>query len=494
MKLPMRPLDAEAKQKHNSLIAGLVRTCLYCFLFFAALQTYAHAEVTHSASPSAAATAQVPADAAVQDVRTARLLRNAGIASLLSIIGLWIFISARRLVRESLLAGRPITLRQALGNLGAQVLAVLDRINRTPQTGIGALLSSLACIAASAIFATLSWSKATHLEPGLLEVPWRYAMIAVGFSVSAALLVICAVREKTAAIVSLTPAYLPRIRFEKLAPWLLASICILILICFRWLDLWNNRFSDRSWHYTMYGFARLLFIPFLAAALLGTGVTILNRLEHRFGNLRCTPIEKALTAFLCGTAAWYVILLPGSLAGFMQYHLIAPLFVLAVWFSAPVLIECSRIACRWLFDRLNKATLISLLLVSMPISVLIFCWTHLLVDKGLAVTGLEYDSYGHYVPYYQAVLEQGGTGINELWHHFWISKGAALHLVATLLTDIHGPQLVSFTFLTVTTFLAVLLIFFRPLEVLLSDCVPGRSFWPHLRMDFPTTRSITLSP
>ena len=233
----MRPPHAGAKRKRDSLMAGLVRTVLCCFLLFAVVETYAYAESMRNASTSPSAPTQASGDATLRGTRSTRLLRNAGVASLLSVIGLWILISAKRLVRESQLEGGPITLRQALGKLGARVLAVLDRFNRIPQTGIGALLSSLACVAASVLFATLSWYKAMHLEPGLLEIPWRYAMIAVGFSVSAALLVICAAREKTAAIVSLTPAYTRGIRLEKLAPWVLASMCILLLMCFRWLDL-----------------------------------------------------------------------------------------------------------------------------------------------------------------------------------------------------------------------------------------------------------------
>ena len=480
----VQPPGTEAKTQRDALIVHLVKACLCCFLFVVMLGGHASAESVHTKSASPSEPAQVSDKGIAQDARSARILRNAGVASLFSVIGLWIFISTRQLVRRSRLHGTPITFRHALGKLGARPLAILNRVNQAPQNSIGALLSALSCVAASTILATLSWSKAAGVAPGLLEIPWRYAMVSVGLSVSAVMLVICAVYARTGTTVPLMPAPGKKNVYEMLAPWVLAVTCALMVLCFRWLDLWNSRFNEHSWHYTLYGIARLLFMPFLAAALLGTGCVILNQLERRFGNLHCTPTERTLTAFLSGTAAWYVILLPGNLAGLLHYYLIAPAFISAVWFSAAPLIECGRIARRWLFDRLNNSTLVHLLLVSMPIAVMLICWTHLLVDRGLAITGLEYDSYGHYVPFYQAVVEHGSTDINELWYHFWISKGAALHLVATLLTDIHGPQLVSFTLLTATVFIAVLLIYSASGSATLGLCT-GAMFLAPFTHGFP---------
>jgi hypothetical protein len=52
----------------------------------------------------------------------------------------------------------------------------------------------------------------------------------------------------------------------------------------------------------------------------------------------------------------------------------------------------------------------------------------------------------HYLHYYRSVLESGSTRPNEIWHHFFNSKGGGLTLLANLLSDFFSVQLVSVCF------------------------------------------------
>ena len=393
-----------------------------------------------------------------EDRRLARRLRNIGATTLIALAALWVFFRVRRQIQRIRSRGDRIAPGAVLSRLGTRALAAVDSLNRLPQIRNKALLAALACLAAAGGGVSLAWFKAMRLSP-LLEVPWRYALVSAGLSVTALLLIACAIIDSNRVTKLGERVAGATVEVSRSAPWILSAASIMILATFQWLDLWNSSFSEHSWHYSLYGLMRLLFMPFLAATLIGTGNAILTLLEHRWGNFLGGQIERAVAAFLIGTAAWYVISFPANLAGLLHYYLIAPLFVLGIWLSTPTLLECGRHSCRWLSDRLYKATLVRLLSVSMPLAVVLVSWTQLLIDRGLAITGLEYDSYGHYIPYYQTVVERGATGINELWYHFWISKGAALHLVATLLTDIHGSQLVSFTLLTATLCLTTLLVY-----------------------------------
>ncbi len=55
----------------------------------------------------------------------------------------------------------------------------------------------------------------------------------------------------------------------------------------------------------------------------------------------------------------------------------------------------------------------------------------------------------HYLHYYRAVLASGSTQPNEVWHHFYASKGAGLIFLANVLSDFFGAQVVSACFVVV---------------------------------------------
>lgn len=73
----------------------------------------------------------------------------------------------------------------------------------------------------------------------------------------------------------------------------------------------------------------------------------------------------------------------------------------------------------------------------------------------------------HYLHYYRAVLASGSTQPNEVWHHFYASKGAGLFFLANVLSDFFGAQVVSACFVAV----AGLII----LDLLLEYC--GSTIW-----------------
>jgi len=75
--------------------------------------------------------------------------------------------------------------------------------------------------------------------------------------------------------------------------------------------------------------------------------------------------------------------------------------------------------------------------------------------------------WGHYLHYYRAVLASGSTQPNEVWHHFYASKGAGLIFLANVLSDFFGAQLVSACFIVVAGVII--------LDLLLEYC--GSTSW-----------------
>ena len=72
----------------------------------------------------------------------------------------------------------------------------------------------------------------------------------------------------------------------------------------------------------------------------------------------------------------------------------------------------------------------------------------LLVIKGLYPGG-GHDYYTHYFYYYQSVIKHGGIWPNEVWYHYYYSKGLGLYFLGMLLTDPLAPQLVTSCFMAV---------------------------------------------
>lgn len=101
-----------------------------------------------------------------------------------------------------------------------------------------------------------------------------------------------------------------------------------------------------------------------------------------------------------------------------------------------------------------------------------FAWFVVLVAVGtvgmflavrmLYVAVFDPNIWEHYLHYYRAVLASGSTQPNEVWHHFYASKGAGLIFLANVLSDFLGVQLVSACFVLVA---AVII-----LDLLLEYC------------------------
>jgi len=78
------------------------------------------------------------------------------------------------------------------------------------------------------------------------------------------------------------------------------------------------------------------------------------------------------------------------------------------------------------------------------------------------------DYYTHYFYYYLAVLKNHGLAPNDVWYHYYYSKGSGLALLGMLLTDPEAPALTTFS---CVLFAAV------AITTLVERMAPG-SMWP----------------
>jgi len=394
------------------------------------------------------ATLAAPISESIIPRNTVQRIRNvlAGIA--LVIIAAWIGIW---LWRKKVLGH----ISRAMRVCGAYLRPLHHRLHQQPHTIFQVM--ALASFAGGVFFINRAWEESLRLGVRSIYL-WEYAFTATGLLATAILFAVYTLWSKrNPKITAFDKEYEPAPR-GWILPSLLCLGCVAVLGTFRWLDLWNSGFDEPSWRYAAYTVLRIAFMAYFVSALIGTGRWTLALIERQWGRLALGRTDRTLAAFFSGAATWYILLFPLGFFGLLQPYIVIPLFVSAVWFAWPLIADSIREIRGRIPRELSLENNIRLLLIGLPLGVLIPLWLHILVTQGLAINGFGYDSSGHYLPYYQAVVTSGSTGINEPWYHFWVSKGAGLHFVATMLTDIQGAQLVSFAFLTITVITLIMLV------------------------------------
>jgi hypothetical protein len=91
----------------------------------------------------------------------------------------------------------------------------------------------------------------------------------------------------------------------------------------------------------------------------------------------------------------------------------------------------------------------------------------LLLVRGLYPGGGT-DYYTHYFYYYTNVIKNHGLVPNDVWYHYYYSKGAGIHFLGILLMDAEAPSLMTFVCVAIGALALFNLI----------SKVSTRSFWP----------------
>lgn len=202
--------------------------------------------------------------------------------------------------------------------------------------------------------------------------------------------------------------------------------------------------------YLGYHAARLLLIGYLLWIPFAVGDPLLRRLDARWG-LGVRGADRLLGGFFLGSALMHLAVLALCM-GLLYRWLLAGLLAPAVFFSYPAARDATHLALRRLagLGRLpwSRRCAASLLLGSAALSVGL-----LLAAKGL-FPGTGHDYTGHYLPYYDAVLQNHGTALNDVWYHHFHTRGAGALFVALALSDRLGAQLASAAY-TLAMLLAV---------------------------------------
>jgi hypothetical protein len=228
-----------------------------------------------------------------------------------------------------------------------------------------------------------------------------------------------------------------------------------VTLWFNVADFYHKNFFDRGAVVLVDSLFRIVFVLVLAWTVYAPGAAVAALLFRETRSL--SPAERAVLGFAIGAALWHAVMLILGVAGL--YHRWLMVGIVAV----VLLASCRHFGtvCRSIqIKDLSQGTHVSIAIIAVA-----GIW--LLLVQGLYPGGGG-DYYTHYFYYYLEVIRSHGLAPNDVWYHYYYSKGYGLVFLGMLLTDPEAPALV--TWLCVM-FAAV------AMAVVTHRIAPG-SLWP----------------
>jgi len=210
-------------------------------------------------------------------------------------------------------------------------------------------------------------------------------------------------------------------------------------------DIYNAHFFDTGPLVALYNAARLIIIVVVAWLVYAVGAGTLVLAAGRTAVAALPPGERYALGFFAGTGVWHLGLMGLGFAGDDTFPIALALTAAIIALSGSHLLSCLGEARRQLpaiFKRstpLGRRNVVYLLIFAV-VAALFLC------IKVLYPNGSN-DYYDHYFYYYERVVQTGSLMPNDVWYHFYYSKGAGLFFLTMVLTDPLAPQLVAAAFI-----------------------------------------------
>lgn len=244
----------------------------------------------------------------------------------------------------------------------------------------------------------------------------------------------------------------------------------LLLYWFDSRDFYYKHFFDHGVPIRHYERLRLLFIFCFAWLVYAPGAMGLSIVAGRTGLAQLPAWERYPLGFLTGVGVWSVVLCALGLASLYSKPLAISLTIAVMLVSIPHLATCideglSALARLRATNTAPTGTAISrksalsrkflfpgLLAIAIALAAAAF-----LLIKGLYPGG-GHDYWNHYFPFYVRVVQTGSILPNDVWYHFYVSKGDVLYFLAMYLTDPLAPQLVTAGYVICAAFIVYALL------------------------------------
>jgi hypothetical protein len=227
--------------------------------------------------------------------------------------------------------------------------------------------------------------------------------------------------------------------------WVVALILgfIGVVAWFDSIDFYHRHFFDSGPIVAADNLVRIVFVVIFSWLIYAPGAAAAALIMSADERAALTPPERAVLGFGIGLGIWHVVMLILGLLGLYDRPVIVGLCLAVVVVSARHFANVA--VAGWRSFALGFAGLrqghatperIGIILIGIAA-----VW--LLLLRGLFPGGGG-DYYTHYFYYYLEVLKNHGLAPNDVWYHYYYSKGSGLAFLGMLLTDPEAPALTTY--------------------------------------------------
>ncbi|HTC03346.1 MAG TPA: hypothetical protein VK749_08085 [Xanthobacteraceae bacterium] len=216
-----------------------------------------------------------------------------------------------------------------------------------------------------------------------------------------------------------------------------------VVAWFDGVDFYHRHFFETGPIVAVDNVVRIAFVAILSWLIYAPGAAIAALAMSTDERAALTPPERAVLGFGIGLGIWHVAMLILGLLGLYYRPLIVGLCLAVVVASARHFADVAIVG--WRLFALGFAGLRQGHATPKRIGIILIAvaavW--LLLLRGLFPGGGG-DYYTHYFYYYLEVLNNHGLAPNDVWYHYYYSKGSGLAFLGMLLTDPEAPALTTY--------------------------------------------------
>jgi hypothetical protein len=240
-----------------------------------------------------------------------------------------------------------------------------------------------------------------------------------------------------------------------------------VVLWFDRVDFYHKHFFDTGTIVFVDNVLRIVFVGIFSWLIYAPGAAVAALVTTPGERAALSSAERAVLGFGIGVGIWHVVMLILGVFDLYYRSVLAGLCLVVLVASSRHFAHVAVAGCRALTARLTalRRRRASPREVGAILIAMFAAW--LLLRRGLFPGGSG-DYYTHYFYYYLEVLKNHGLKPNDVWYHYYYSKGCGLAFLGMLLTDPEAPAL--------TTFACVIFAAIA-IATLAARMAPG-SLWP----------------
>jgi len=240
-----------------------------------------------------------------------------------------------------------------------------------------------------------------------------------------------------------------------------------IVFWFGQVDYYHRHFFDAGMIVVADNALRIVFVGILSWLVYAPGAGIAALIMSARERAVLTTAERAVLGFGIGIGIWHAVMLVLGVRNLYDRPVMAGLCLLVLLGSARHFGTVAAAGWRAAIDHVAeyRARRASPQAIGTGLVVAVAVW---LLLRRAVYPGGGSDYYTHYFYYYLAVLKNHGLTPNDVWYHYYYSKGNGLAFLGMLLTDPEAPALATFCYVAFATL---------AMTTLLERMAP-QSLWP----------------